>query len=201
MEQRLMELLIGFGLVGGSSIYGLWSARRAAREARAASERHVQQIEPIVQEVTGPDGEPGVREMLKAIGQDAREAKVSADRSADQGLLLHRDLQSLEGRLSSRMDESDRRLTREVGVLTGRVESVEKRIDGVEAVRREVRDIKATVRTVGAMRSSDMKAAEDGTVDAGGAATEAGPTTSAGADRRDSPQPPPRPPILPGDES
>jgi hypothetical protein len=165
LEQKLMEALIGFGLIAGAALFGFYRAHQTARqEGKAARD----QTEPIVQEVVGPPGEPGVREMLRAIGDDARDAKDAAVQAAAGGA----------------------RMEVEVGALSVRVESIEHRVTALEGTAREVTDLRARVETVGALRASDRKKS-DAATGVGATTTEGGPA-SARADRPENPPPPPQ---------
>lgn len=190
-----MEALMGFGLTAGGALFGAWRASRTFREEGRA------QVEPILQEVSGPPGEPGMRAMLKeaaarlsVIGEDAREAKESANNSARHAAAFHADIQSMEGRLSERIEESDAKQAKEIGRLTGRVDGLDSRIAALEGLGKEVFDLRGRIETVGGMRKKDLELSGAAT----GAAetpTEGGPG-SARATRPDSPPPPAQPKTL-----
>lgn len=193
-----MEMLVGFGLTAGATAFGFWRAHRTAREE---GKEIRSQVEPIVQEVSGPPGKPGMREMLhgvmqdlKVIGEDAREAKESATNSARHSAAFHTDMQSMEGRLSDRIEESDAKQAKEIGMLTGRVDGLDNRVLALEGLGREVFDLRGRIETVGGMRKKDLELS-DAATGAGETPPEGGPG-SARATRPDSPPPTAQPKTL-----
>jgi polyhydroxyalkanoate synthesis regulator phasin len=187
LEQKLMEILIGAGAVAGATAFGFYRAHRTAREE---GERSRAQIAPIAMEVSGPEGEPGLREILNSIAEDAREAKESAANTAKHSAAFHTDIKEMEERLSERIEASDANQAREIGLLTGRVDALDSRVTALEGIGQAVTDLRARIETTKSLRRTDLELS-DAATGVGATTTEGGPA-SARADRPENPPPPPQ---------
>jgi hypothetical protein len=100
----------------------------------------VVRFEPIVNEITGPGNEPGLRQMVTMVGSQAGFAASSARDAAEGVNLLRRDVQGLTAASSDlRKDVDDLKISRDkhgerIGALEGRAGAQEARLARVETV-------------------------------------------------------------------